>query len=314
MEIFSKRAKKTFNLNFIKMKKLVLRMVFILALVSCSHESFQNSATSEFIFEKSKILLNYKMTDEDIKALQKLGFSGRSSIVMERTDYVDNLTYIYYLMDGDIEVRKNSIKSMLKELLDFSIENKSNQFRTSNLVNSPRNIHIIGMNIYNNTLREGLIRAVENYNDLNINLSFSLEFRIVKTISQAISAANDSDILAKQLGDSPGGSSGFPSGGNPYQSLYVSESTASFGIDVCEHVFTHEIGHTIGLRHSDYFDRSFSCGIGGNEGDAGVGAIHIPGTPLTTDIDIYSIMLSCFNSNDNGEFSNFDIIALESIY
>ncbi len=41
----------------------------------------------------------------------------------------------------------------------------------------------------------------------------------------------------------------------------------------------HEMGHCIGMRHTDYMDRSYSCGgVPDNEGDGGVGANHIPGT------------------------------------
>ena len=84
---------------------------------------------------------------------------------------------------------------------------------------------------------------------------------------------------------------------------------------MCEHVFTHELGHSIGFRHTDFFDRSISCGgLFNNEGDAGVGAIHIPGTPATTDVDMNSIMLACFDGSENGEFSDFDIVALEEVY
>jgi hypothetical protein len=73
-------------------------------------------------------------------------------------------------------------------------------------------------------------------------------------------------------------------------------------------------GHTIGLRHTDFFNRSISCGTGGDEGEAGVGAIHIPGTPETVNVDMNSVMLSCFTSYESGEFSNFDISALEWMY
>ncbi|MDE1208370.1 M57 family metalloprotease [Tenacibaculum larymnensis] len=62
----------------------------------------------------------------------------------------------------------------------------------------------------------------------------------------------------------------------------------------------HEIGHCIGFRHTDYQTRE-SCGQNVNEGSAGVGAIHIAGTP--TGSDNTSIMQSCgpattFNNND----------------
>ncbi|MGZ0017396.1 M57 family metalloprotease [Yeosuana sp. AK3] len=292
------------------MKQLFI-LITLIFIFSCSNEQEENSG---FIFEESHLLENYQIPEEDVTSLQKLGFIGSSGVAMERTDNVNNLTYIYYLMEGDIEIRKDSLKSMTNEHSKSSLEQKSQQYRTTNLVNTPQSIHVIGINIYQDNLKQGLIRAIENYNNLNINLNFTLEFRTVRTISQALAAQNDSDIAAFQSGGDPGGVSGFPSGGNPYTTASVSGATASFGIDVCEHVFTHEIGHTIGLRHTDFFNRSISCGTAGNEGDAGVGAIHIPGTPQTANIDMNSIMLSCFDSFESGEFSNFDIIALESIY
>ena len=74
----------------------------------------------------------------------------------------------------------------------------------------------------------------------------------------------------------------------------------------------HEIGHTVGMRHSDYFDRSLSCGTGGNEGSAGVGAIYNNGTNPGFDPD--SVMSSCYNANSSGVFSVFDQIALVVLY
>jgi hypothetical protein len=70
----------------------------------------------------------------------------------------------------------------------------------------------------------------------------------------------------------------------------------------------HEIGHTIGFRHTDYQTRE-SCGSNTNEGSAGVGAIYIPGTP--TGSDATSLMQSCGPSRS---LNNNDKIALDFLY
>ena len=85
-------------------------------------------------------------------------------------------------------------------------------------------------------------------------------------------------------------------------------------MDVNEHVITHELGHTIGFRHSDYYNRAISCGgAASNEGAAGVGAILIPGTPSTATVG-GSIMNSCFRSTETGELTSSDITALNYLY
>ena len=63
-------------------------------------------------------------------------------------------------------------------------------------------------------------------------------------------------------------------GGLPYGSITLFDSLSAGSVDVIEHVITHELGHTIGFRHSDYYNRAISYGSGGNEGDAGVGAVR----------------------------------------
>lgn len=292
--------------------KFLLLLAFIFNL-SCTDNPVEDKHLSGE-FEKLVLLDNFQIPTKDLESLKILGFEGSSGIVVERINNINNTSFIAYLMEGDIEIRKDSLNSMVNELQRYT-PSQNKQYRTTNLVNTPKNVHVIGMNITNSTLREGLTRAIANYNELNIRLSFSLEFRSVKTINESVAASNDSDILAKQLGTDPGGSAGFPSGGNPYPSLYVSQATASYGINVTTHVFTHEIGHAIGLRHTDYFDRSLSCGGNySNEGSGDVGAFHIPGTPATTSIDFSSVMLACFDSFESGAFSNFDITALEYLY
>ena len=51
----------------------------------------------------------------------------------------------------------------------------------------------------------------------------------------------------------------------------------------------------------------------GNEGDAGVGAIHIAGTPTTAALD-GSVMNSCFNQGSTGQWTASDLTALNALY
>jgi hypothetical protein len=75
----------------------------------------------------------------------------------------------------------------------------------------------------------------------------------------------------------------------------------------------HEIGHCIGFRHTDYMDRSYSCGGSAtNEGASTVGAIQIPGTPSGPDAN--SFMLACIGSGMNRPFNNNDKTALSYLY
>lgn len=194
---------------------------------------------------------------------------------------------------------------------DYALATKdaSKQYSTNNLVSvrGTRTITIIGFtgsgNALTSKMQTALQWAVNNYNRLNIGINFQLTFG---------TDYQDKDMVVYNNNQSGGGgSAGFPTGGNPYKFIQINDGTDSFSTNVNEHVITHEIGHCLGFRHTDYFNRSISCSQGGNEGDGGVGANLIPGTPT---LDRSSIMLACFNSDVDGEFSSDDITALEYLY
>ncbi len=185
------------------------------------------------------------------------------------------------------------------------------QYRTTNLVTGTnRTIDVIGYTGgggqgLTNTQRTALQWAVDNYNRLSgVSLNFRLTFGTSYQDKDMVIYRNPSNSGA-------GGSAGFPSNGRPNKFVQLYAGMDAYDTNVNEHVITHEMGHSIGFRHTDYFSRA-SCGQNTNEGDGGVGAIRVSGTP--SGYDATSVMLSCFASNEDGEFGANDIIALQAMY
>jgi hypothetical protein len=210
------------------------------------------------------------------------------------------------IVGGEVVVGNDAKVNYQASLEMLQRDGSSEQYRTTNLVNPA----IAGVICVNPTatfdkyaqLSAGLDLAIENYNQRN------LAIRFVRGPATGCTAT----IIAKTAGGT-GGSAGFPSGGLPYGEINIGTGLNRYSVDVNEHVITHELGHCIGFRHTDYYNRAISCGSGGNEGDAGIGAIHIPGTPTTAERG-GSIMNSCFRSTETGEWTSSDLTALDYLY
>ena len=127
--------------------------------------------------------------------------------------------------------------------------------------------------------------------------------------------ASEGDINVKVVnGGNYIASAGFPTGGNPYPEVKFNKQYSNYGAGFLATVLAHEIGHCIGFRHTDWMNRSYSCGTGGSEGQqtTGVGAVLIPGTPSGPDSG--SWMLACLSSTTNRPFNNNDKTALNYLY
>lgn len=154
----------------------------------------------------------------------------------------------------------------------------------------------------------------------NANLSAALDVAISRYNAQALqftmqrNGGGCSANITANMDNSGGGVAGFPSGGLPYGSITIGSTVGTYGVAVATHVIQHELGHTIGFRHTDYYNRAISCGGGAqNEGDGGVGAILIPGTPSTAVMN-GSVMNSCFNDTSTGVWTASDVTAVQYLY
>ena len=232
-------------------------------------------------------------TQEIIDNLVQAGFPADDIMVHEGIVYVGR----------DAEVSLAASREMLP-VAGASEEQyrTTNLVRTSSISTSLRKICIDG-STFTGVFSTALDLAIQNYDQLR------LSFAMARTPSTGCSFTITGVIQPGLVG----GSSGFPSGGAPFGTINIGGGLSTFSVDTIEHVITHEIGHTIGFRHSDYYDRSISCGSGGNEGASNVGAILIPGTPSTAKVG-GSVMNSCFRSSETGEWSSSDKVALDYLY
>ena len=230
----------------------------------------------------------------------------------ETNEIVDNLLQAGYpeseimVVDGQVYVGLDAHVTLeaSREMIS-DVGAGEEQYRTNNLVAAPKTICINPASSYagNATFSQGLDLAIGNYNEQALSITFV----------RGPAAGCDANIAIKVSGPT-GGSSGFPSGGQPYGEIKIGSGTKAYGVDVVEHVVTHEIGHTVGFRHSDYYDRSISCGGSAtNEGQSTVGAILITGTSPTA-VRGGSLMNSCFRSSETGEWLGDDVTALHALY
>ena len=180
-------------------------------------------------------------------------------------------------------------------------------YRTPNIVGAQvTRICVLPTASFNSSSRlsQGLDHALANYNALGLRISFV-----------RVSAGGCPVTIHATTMAGTGHSAGFPANGLPYRQITIGSGLATASLDVVEHVITHALGHTLGLRHTDYFNPRISCGSDYPvlQEPVGVGAIHIPGTP-STPTPGGSIMNTCYPPDTDGEFTPYDIMALNFLF
>ena len=279
------------------MRKLVapilLAGIFAILFVGCEKSGTDTTDTGS-------------LTQDEKSLIVAAGFNG---------DWAEKRPDGNFLIEGDILLST----AQLQELAGIGSPNEliianEEHYRTTNIVSTPvsgvRTITVSMASGFPSYYYNGLDDALARYNSYGLKINF---VRVASGGEIHVSGAN--------LGTSGGGcilgqAAGFPSGsGNPASGFTLSTSSCATSYISnarrADEVIGHEIGHTIGFRHTDYMNRS-SCGQNVNEGTAGVGAIHIPGTPTTVSGNYKSWMMACTDGSPS--FSNADKTALQFVY
>ena len=243
-----------------------------------------------------------EVTASELALIERLGFG---------TNGVQKIAE-GYLVEGDIVLTAADLNaSPSSPNMIIAQEEQYQTFNTVSISNHP----VIKVALNNSSSQHeqafsaALNEAIARYNAENLQVSF-----------QRVSTGQDITVVAYYEQSNVLGSAGFPnSKGDPYgqvkmNTYHYSTGTGETNTNYIATIMAHEIGHCIGFRHTDYMRRAYSCGWGGNEGQAknGVGAVHIPGTP--TGPDARSWMLACIGDGVNRPFNSNDKTALAYLY
>src|SRR5262245_34934153 len=156
-----------------------------------------------------------------------------------------------YLVEGDIILTPEYLSSHPASL-DLRIPN-GEQYHTTNLVTGGSQTITVSLSsklAHKAGYAEALQIMVDRYNAENLALHFS----IISGTADINFVSAHGNFLA---------SSGFPSstgqvfGQVKVNAQAIGSGTSSTFQDFLATIFTHEVGHCIGFRHTDFMDRSF---------------------------------------------------------
>ncbi|RPD45149.1 M57 family metalloprotease [Paracnuella aquatica] len=226
--------------------------------------------------------------------MAKIGSLGFSKTEVQRTEGG-------YLVEGDIVLTDEYLNQ--NPTSPNLIIAQEEQYRTFNTVSSTKypTITVSVSGTVSSAFSKAVDNAIARYNAERLTIKFQ---RVASGGNIVIRMVNTGQYIA---------SAGFPSNtGAPYSEIKYANKYSAYSDGFMTTVIAHEMGHCIGFRHTDYMNRAYSCGSGGNEGASTVGAVHIAGTP--TGPDAASWMLACLSSTTNRPFNSNDKKALSVVY
>lgn len=199
-----------------------------------------------------------------------------------------------YLVEGDI--------MMTDEFIDKNGGKKLELCITTPLVSVPVRPRLITISAAAGTpasVVTAIGAAVARYNALNFGLRF-----------QQLATGSAANIVVTPVVNQPFiAAAGFPTAaGNPFNSIRFNTAFAGWNANTLATIITHEVGHCIGMRHTDWFNRALSgCPPGSEPAPVACNGCNNADIPN-------SYMSACIGNGTNRPFTPCDSGGLLSIY
>ena len=148
-----------------------------------------------------------------------------------------------YLIEGDLLLSADELRELKTNNGPELIVANDEQYRTTNLVTGLPRVIKVRYSGGNAALSTAVNSAISRYNARALRVTF-----------QRVTSGQHINIV-HVTGVAYIASAGFPSGGNPYNTIRFNTAYATWGANTLTTVLAHEMGHCIGFRHTDYMQR-----------------------------------------------------------